>query len=66
MQGSPATVRCVEEMVVLCRRISDYAIDLGNQTAQFSDLLEELVGLTTGGQMTPLLLCVKFNLIGNQ
>jgi len=66
MQGSPATVRCVEEMIVLCRRISGYAIGLGNQTAQFNDLWVELVGLKTGGHMTLLLLCVKFNFIRNQ
>jgi len=38
MHGSPATFRCVEEMVVLYRRIPGYAIGLGNQTAQFSNL----------------------------
>lgn len=38
MQGSSATVRCVEGMVVLCTGISGYVIGLGNQTAQFNDL----------------------------
>lgn len=66
MPDNHATVRSDEEMVVVCRRISGYAIGLGNQTARFSDLCEELVGLTTGGHMTLLLLCVKFNFVGNQ
>jgi hypothetical protein len=66
MQGSPATVRCVEEMAVLCGTISRYAVGLWNQTAQFRDLWEKLFCLKTGGLMTLLLLCVKFNFIGNQ
>ena len=66
MQGSPATVRCVEEIAVLCGTISRYAVGLGNQTAQFRDLWEKLFGLTTGVLMTLLLLYVKFNFIGNQ
>ena len=66
MPDNPSTVTYVEEMVVVCRRISGYVMGLGNQTAQFSDLCEELVGLTTEGHMTLLLLCVKFNFIGNE